>query len=116
MQPREDRIAVRRAFVRAMVDGLRVVSPILSVLLLAIATLGLIAGLIEGWPVADSIYFAFVSGLTIGYGDLAPKTVMARALAILIGFCGVLLTGLVAAVAVKAFTTRHEYKDDNDDV
>jgi hypothetical protein len=43
-----------------------------------------------------------VSGLTIGYGDFAPKTVVTRVLAIMIGICGVLLTGLVAAVAVKA--------------
>ena len=52
----------------------------------------------------DSVYFAFVSGLTIGYGDLAPKTLVTRILAIAIGICGVLVTALVAAVAVKALT------------
>jgi uncharacterized membrane protein YuzA (DUF378 family) len=50
------------------------------------------------------VYFAFVSGLTIGYGDLAPKTLLTRALAIVIGLCGVLFTALLAAVAVKALT------------
>ena len=64
--------------------------------------LGFLAGLLERWSVSDSIYFAFVSALTIGYGDLAPKTSLARALAIAIGICGVLLTALLAAVAVKA--------------
>jgi ion channel len=49
-------------------------------------------------------YFAFVSGLTIGYGDLAPKSLLTRTLAVLIGICGVLVTALVAAVAVKALT------------
>ena len=58
-----------------------------------------------GWSVQESIYFAFVSGLTIGYGDLAPKSLLARVLAIAIGVCGVLFTALVAAVAVKALTT-----------
>ena len=76
--------------------------PVLSLLLAGIVGLGLLVGFIEGWSVSDSIYFAFVSGLTIGYGDLAPKTLVARVLAIMIGICGVLLTGLVAAVAVKA--------------
>ena len=61
-------------------------------------------GFIEGWSVSDSIYFAFVSGLTIGYGDLAPKTFVARVLAIMIGICGVLVTALVAAIAVKALS------------
>ena len=47
---------------------------------------------------------AFVSGLTIGYGDLAPKMLLTRMLAIFIGLCGVLFTALIAAIAVKAFT------------
>ena len=64
--------------------------------------LGLVIGLREGWSVQESIYFAFVSGLTIGYGDLAPKFLLTRMLAILIGVCGVLLTALLAAVAVRA--------------
>jgi len=69
-----------------------------------IVGLGVVIGLIEGWSVHESIYFAFVSGLTIGYGDFAPKLLLTRVLAILIGVCGVLLTALVAAIAVKALT------------
>jgi hypothetical protein len=85
----------------------------LSVLLVAIAALGVVAGRFEGWSLGESIYFAFVSGLTIGYGDLSPKTGIARMLAILIGICGVLLTALIAAVAVKALTAAHSGGDDN---
>jgi len=83
---------------------LRIVWPILSVLFVLISALGLVVGLVEGWSVHESIYFAFVSGLTIGYGDLAPKSLLTRVLAILIGVCGVLMTALVAAIAVKALT------------
>ncbi len=78
--------------------------PILSGLLGLIVAAGLVVGRIEGWSVQESIYFAFVSGLTIGYGDLAPKSLLPRVLAIFIGVCGVLVTALVAAVAVKALT------------
>jgi Ion channel len=95
---------LRRNFAAGLLTGLRVVWPILSVLLGLIVALGLIVGLIEGWSVHESIYFAFVSGLTIGYGDLAPKSLLTRAMAIFIGVCGVLLTALVAAIAVKALT------------
>jgi len=102
---------MRRSFVGGMLSGLRVVWPILSGLLLAIAGLGVVAGLLEGWSLQDSLYFAFVSGLTIGYGDLAPKTLVARALAILIGFCGILLTALVAAIAVKALSAGVEKEE-----
>ena len=99
-----DSRTLRRHFVAGLLTGLRVVWPILSVLLGLIIALGLVVGLVEGWLVHESIYFAFVSGLTIGYGDLAPKSLLTRVLAILIGVCGVLMTALVAAIAVKALT------------
>ena len=95
---------LRRNFVAGLFTGLRIVWPILSVLLGLIVALGLVVGLIEGWSLHESIYFAFVSGLTIGYGDLAPKSLLTRVLAIVIGVCGVLVTALVAAIAVKALT------------
>jgi len=94
--------SMRRNFAAGLVFGLRVVWPILSGLIALMVALGLVVGMREGWSLQESIYFAFVSGLTIGYGDLAPKTLLARALAILIGVCGVLFTALLAAVAVKA--------------
>ena len=94
---------MRRNFAAGLVRGLRVVWPILSVLVGLMIALGLVVGVREGWSIQESIYFAFVSGLTIGYGDLAPKTLMGRTLAVLIGLCGVLFTALLAAVAVKAF-------------
>ena len=102
-----DSRTMRRDFAAGLLVGLRVVWPILSALLGMIVALGVVIGLIEGWSVHESIYFAFVSGLTIGYGDLAPKTLLTRMLAILIGVCGVLLTALVAAVAVKALAAVH---------
>jgi Na+-translocating ferredoxin:NAD+ oxidoreductase RnfE subunit len=104
MDPR----ALRRKFLTGLYAGLRVVWPILSILLGLIIALGLVIGLREGWSVQDSIYFAFVSGLTIGYGDLAPKFLLTRVLAILIGVCGVLLTALLAAIAVRALTEATE--------
>lgn len=99
-----DSRAMRRNFIVGLFVGLRVVWPILSLLLVLIVALGLVIGHLEGWTIVESVYFSFVSGLTIGYGDFAPKTVVGRLLAILIGSCGVLLTALLAAVAVRAFT------------
>ena len=99
-----DSRSLRRTFVVGLLSGLRVVWPILSALLVLIVALGLVVGVLEGWSIQDSVYFAFVSGLTIGYGDLAPKFLLTRALAVAIGVCGVLFTALLAAVAVKALT------------
>lgn len=95
---------MRRQFMVGMRDGLGVVWPILSVLLGMMVILGMVISLLEGWRIGDGLYFAFVSGLTIGYGDLVPKAHLSRVLAIGIGFTGILLTGLVAAVGVNALT------------
>jgi hypothetical protein len=93
---------VRAGFLQGIRDGLRTMWPILSALLALKAVLGSVVGLAEGWGIGPGIYFAFVTGLTIGYGDLAPTTMLTRTLAVAIGFLGVILTGLVAALAVAA--------------
>ena len=103
-----DSTTMRKAFVGGLAFGLRVVWPIVSALLVLMIGLGLVVGLIEGWSVHESVYFAFVSGMTIGYGDFAPTSFLSRMLTIAIGACGVLLTALFAAVAVKALTAASE--------
>lgn len=82
--------------------------PILAGLVGIQLLLGALVGLLERWPLGDAAYFTFVTGLTIGYGDLVPTHIIARLTALLIGFIGVLLTGLIAALAVRAMqdTTR----------
>ncbi len=76
---------MRRLFFASLFLQLRVVWPILSGVLLAMVGPGLLIGYIEGWGIADSLYFTFVTGLTIGYGDLAPRHTVTRLLAVLIG-------------------------------
>jgi len=98
------RHTLRRRFLRELWNGLRVVWPILSALLGVMFALGTVIGLCEGWTIVDTIYFTFVSGLTIGYGDLVPTMLLTRMLTIGIGICGVLLTALLAALAVKAMS------------
>ncbi len=56
----------------------------------------------EKMQFADALYFTFVTGLTIGYGDIAPVTHAGRLVAVLTGLLGILITGLVAAIAVYA--------------
>jgi hypothetical protein len=96
--------ALRRIFVAALIAGLRVVWPILSGLIGMIFALGVAIGLLEGWSLHESIYFSFVTGLTIGYGDFVPKSLLTRSIAVLIGLCGLLLTALLAAIAVRALS------------
>jgi potassium channel subfamily K, other eukaryote len=52
--------------------------PALSVLVIG----GLLMGRWEGWNVWDSIYYAFITAGTLGYGDFAPKSRPGRMMAI----------------------------------
>ena len=71
--------------------------------LIALIMAGAVAmSLIEKMPFADTLYFAFVTGLTIGYGDIVMKTPGGRLIALLIGLVGILFTGLMVAVLVYA--------------
>ncbi|MGZ9006025.1 MAG: ion channel, partial [Burkholderiales bacterium] len=79
-----------RRFVSLFWTGLGVVWPVLSGLLGLMMLLGMAVALVEAWPLGDGLYFAFVSGLTIGYGDLVPKAPLARVLAVTIGLSGIL--------------------------
>ena len=67
----------------------------------------------EKMPFADALYFTFITGLTIGYGDIAPVTLAGRVVAILTGFVGILMTGLIAAVAVYALRTTMAHPTDS---
>lgn len=93
----------RRAFALAFFEGLRIIWPVLSGLVALVAGVGILVGWLEGWGLWKGIYFAFVTALTIGYGDLAPSRHLTQALAVLLGFAGVTMTALLAGVAVRAF-------------
>ena len=93
---------MRRIFFQALFHQIRIIWPIFSAIVVIMVGLGLLIGYMEGWEVKDALYFTFVTGLTIGYGDLTPKRTVARFLSMVIAFAGITLTGLVAAVSVQA--------------
>ena len=96
---------MQKKFLLAFGHALLIVSPILSGIFIWQLILGLLVTWLERWSLGDGLYFTFITGLTIGYGDFVPRQPLTRFLAILIGLFGVVLTGLIAAVAVHALQT-----------
>ena len=47
----------------------------------------------QDWTVVDGIYFAMITGTSIGYGDVTPKTELGRGLALLLLPCSVVFVG-----------------------
>jgi hypothetical protein len=103
---------LRRHFLVALGHAIHVTWPVLSVLLGIQLALGLLTGFLEGWPLGDAVYFTFITGLTIGYGDLVPRQTLTRAVAIVIGFFGLFVTGVIAAIAVHAMRTALADRED----
>lgn len=73
---------------------------IYAVLFGFIITGGFIVQQVEDLPPGEGFYFAMVTGLTIGYGDITPETVTGRLVALVLGFVGIILTGMMVATAV----------------
>jgi voltage-gated potassium channel len=60
----------------------------------------------------EVLYLSAVTALTIGYGDLVPHTVVGRCLSLGLALLGIMLTGIVAAVAVKALEAQYREKSE----
>jgi voltage-gated potassium channel len=77
-------------------------APILLSLITVIILLALIVSRKERWTAFDSIYWEFITGFTVGYGDIRPLTRLSKILAILIAWTGIMFTGVIVAATVTA--------------
>lgn len=57
----------------------------------------------EHWSVLDALYFAVCTGMTIGYGDLAPTTALAKVFTVVYGLLSVGLFAALATQLARAF-------------
>ena len=89
-------------------------APLIGLLVVLIVVLGHVIGIREGWSRADSVYYAFITATTVGYGDFHPKKRLSKMLAVTISFVGLVLTGIIVALALHAvghaFKTSPDYK------
>ncbi len=91
-------------FLKEFGIGLWLTFPLSLSLAAVITVLGQLVGRREGWSRFDSFYWSFVTATTVGYGDLRPVKRQSRIAAIAIAFLGLLLTGILIALAVRAGT------------
>ena len=77
------------------------------VVLLFIIILGGIVFAIGGYNNGEhnfglSLYLAFITSLTVGYGDLTPDGPIGKIFAIILAIVGMLLMGIIVGACVKA--------------
>jgi voltage-gated potassium channel len=99
MRQRQSDFAI---FLRYFAKYLFFVRHVVIALLVHIVLGGIVISYLEGLHVGESIYFAFITGLTIGYGDIEPVTTWGRVVSVGIGIIGMLFTGMTVAVATRA--------------
>ena len=63
---------------------------------------GLLLARFDNKSAWKSIYLAFITALTIGYGDVTPHTHRAKVVSVMIGLLGLIITGLIVAAAIKS--------------
>ena len=87
----------------------------LASLLLLIVIGGWAISIVEGMKLSDAVYFAFITGLSIGYGDIAPSTGLGRVLSVAIGLIGMVFVGLTVAVGTRALahTVKQHLEDES---
>lgn len=76
--------------------------PLIITLITLISVLVITIGRQEKWSLTDSLYYGFITGTTVGYGDFRPTTKKGKLLAVLIASLGLILAGIVIALAVEA--------------
>lgn len=77
-------------------------APLFLGLCAIIIALAIATGRREGWSIGDSLYFGFVTGTTVGYGDMTPTTGRSKFFSIMLALVGLIFTGIVVALAVEA--------------
>lgn len=98
------RIHAFRDFVRLFFRYALYVREVLVGLLVLLMIGGITFSYLEDIPLGRSIYFAFFTGLSIGYCDISPKTGLGCVAAVGIGMIGMIFIGITVAVATRALS------------
>lgn len=92
------------SFLQLFFQILQIAGPIVVLLVSLIIVLGQVAGRVEKLPPLTALYWSFITATTVGYGDVRPASRFGRILAVIIALFGLILFGVVAAIAVQATT------------
>lgn len=76
--------------------------PVVAFLSLLLILMGLRMAKLEKWSRSRGIYCAFITATTVGYGVVHPTKPRTRWLAVFIAFIGLILTGIMVALAITS--------------
>lgn len=71
---------------------------------------GVLIHFAEGMSLSDGIWWAFVTATTVGYGDISPRTMYGRFIAMLLMLVGIGLIGTVTSTITSYFLRNNKKK------
>lgn len=98
------RLPLFAEFLRAWIRYTSYVREILGTLFLILLIGSVLIWHYEDISFVDAIYFTFITGLSVGYGDITPETTMGKMVSVCIGIIGVFIVGLSVAIGARALS------------
>jgi hypothetical protein len=89
-------------FSRYFLHHMLVVREVIVIQIILICLGAIAISVLEQLTIEETLYFAFITGLSVGFGDIAPQTTAGRIISVAIALVGVIFVGLVVAVATRA--------------
>ena len=72
------------------------------ILLLILIIIGaLFISVFDNKSFAESLYLAFITATTVGYGDFTPATYASRIVAVFLGIIGIIFTGSIITITFE---------------
>lgn len=91
-------------FMRHLFKIMHFIRGILLAFVILLLLCVVVVSVAENMSFGQAVYFILVTALTIGYGDVTPDTTLGKIASVAAGLFGLMITGIVVAVAVKALT------------
>ena len=98
------------SFLRHLFEILYFIRGVIVAFALLLLLCVLVMAAAEEMPIRSATYLVLITALTIGYGDITPVTAVGKAASVASGIFGLLITGIVVAVAVRALSQAVEEK------
>jgi voltage-gated potassium channel len=87
-------------------SNMRFIAYFARYILLLLGLVWIILTVIFAWAedqtLGNAIYFALITGLTVGYGDITPATPIGKAASAAIAVVGVITAGIYVGIATRA--------------
>jgi hypothetical protein len=91
-----------RDFVTAHLFLLSELSGLLVIVAVVIVMAAVVIARFDRISLEEAMYLALITAFTVGFGDVAPRSRGARAACVVLAFLGLILVGVLVAVAVHA--------------